>query len=174
MSVSGNVAPDIVKPVPDSEAPLIVSAAVPEELRVSVCLAGVFKATLPKGKLAALRVSVGVFSLVLVPVPLRVTVAVPLAELLVIAIWPLAAPAVVGSNWTDSEAVWPGLSVTGNAAPGIVNPVPDKVAALTVRGAVPDEVRVKVCRAGVFRATLPNARLAALTVRFGAVGDDVG
>jgi hypothetical protein len=80
----------------------------------------------------------------------------------------------VGSNLTDSEAAWPGFRVTGNVAPVTVNPVPDKVAALTVSGAEPDEVRVKVCMAGVFRATLPNARLAVLTVRFGAVGDDAG
>jgi hypothetical protein len=69
-----------VKPDPDSEAPLMVSAPLPEELRVRVCLAAVFKVTLPKDKLGALRLSVGV--LVLVPVPLRATVAVPLDELL--------------------------------------------------------------------------------------------
>lgn len=86
----------------------------------------------------------------------------------------MKAPALAGSNWTVREAVWPGFSVTGNVVPDIVKPVPDKVAELMVSGAVPAELNVRFCFAGVFKATLPNARLAELTVRVGAVGADDG
>jgi hypothetical protein len=64
--VSGNVAPDMVKPVPVSVAALMVTAAVPEEVRVTDCVVGVLSTTLPNDKLDALRLSVGV-----VPATLR-------------------------------------------------------------------------------------------------------
>ena len=48
-----------MKPAPVTVAPLMVTGAVPTELRVIVCVAGVFTATLPKAKLASLMLSVG-------------------------------------------------------------------------------------------------------------------
>jgi hypothetical protein len=60
-NVSGNVAPDTVKPVPVSVAALIVTGAVPEDVKVTDCsVAAVFTAALPKVRLVALMLSVGV------------------------------------------------------------------------------------------------------------------
>ena len=41
-------------------APLTVTAVVPEEIKVTVCVVGVFTATLPKERLDALRLRAGV------------------------------------------------------------------------------------------------------------------
>jgi hypothetical protein len=77
------------------------------------------------------------------PVPLSViTELAPVEELLAIDSWPVAAPETVGSNWTLSVAVCPGLSVSGKLNPLAEKPVPVIVAALIVTGAVPEEVRV--------------------------------
>jgi len=58
-SVTGKVAPETPKPVPLTVAELIVSAAVPLEVSVSDCAEGVFRFTLPKERLPALRVIAG-------------------------------------------------------------------------------------------------------------------
>ena len=101
-----------------------------------------------------------------VPVPLSVIVGFGFVPaLLVIAMDPVAAPAVVGSNVTCSTADCPGFSVTGKVAPVIVNPVPVRVAALIVSGDVPDEVRVTDWLVGVLRVTFPKARLFVLRLR---------
>jgi hypothetical protein len=57
-----------------------------------------------------------------------------------------------------------GLNVTGNVAPDIEKPVPDNVAEFTVTAAVPVDVSVNDCVAGVLSTTLPKARLVALTL----------
>ena len=85
--------------------------------------------------------------------------------MLVIAMDPVAAPDVVGSNVTCSTADCPGFSVTGKVAPVIVNPVPVSVAALIVSGDVPDEVRVTDWLVGVLSVTFPKARLFVLRLR---------
>src|ERR1700689_2945706 len=102
------------------------------------------------------------------PVPPRMTRAVPPPEeLLVMVSRPAAAPATVGSNCTLGVAVWVGFSVTGIAPPTSENPVPVTVAALTVTGAVPVDVNVTDCVAGMLSSTLPNARLVALMLSVG-------
>jgi hypothetical protein len=90
-------------------------------------------------------------------------------QLLVSATVPVAAPAAFGSNCTSSDDDCPGFRVTGNAAPGIVNPVPLTDPALMVMGAVPVEVIVTDCVAGVFRVTVPKATLLLPNVRVGVV-----
>jgi hypothetical protein len=57
--VSGNVPGVIVKPAPLTAAPLIVTGDVPVELTVTVCVVGVFTATLPKATLVTPILSVG-------------------------------------------------------------------------------------------------------------------
>jgi hypothetical protein len=57
--VTGNVAPDIVKPVPLSVPELIVTGPVPVEVNVTGSLVGVFNVTLPNAKLIGLTVNVG-------------------------------------------------------------------------------------------------------------------
>ena len=57
--VTGNVAPDIVKPVPLSAAELMVTGAVPVEVNVTGCVDAVFTVTSPNVRLAALTVNCG-------------------------------------------------------------------------------------------------------------------
>jgi hypothetical protein len=57
--VIGKVIPETVKPVPATVPALTVTAAVPVDDRVRVCVVGVFTFTVPKPMLPALKVSVG-------------------------------------------------------------------------------------------------------------------
>jgi hypothetical protein len=164
--VTGKVAADIVKPVPLSVAKLMVTGAVPVEVNVTGCVDAVFTVTLPNATLAGLIVNWGLAAAV--PVPLRLTTAVLLVdESLWIVNCPEAAPVTAGSNCTFSVTDWPEFKVSGNVAPDILNPVPVSGAELMVTGAVPVEVNVTGCVDGVFRVTLPNIRLTALTVNCG-------
>ena len=70
----------------------------------------------------------------------------------------------VGSKCTFSITDWLGLKVTGNAAPDMVKPVPVSATELIVTGAVPVDLNVTGCVDTVFTVTLPNVKLAALTV----------
>jgi hypothetical protein len=58
--VSGKVAPETVNPIPVTPAAAIVTAEVPVDESVNVCVVGVFTFTLPKPMLPALTPSVGV------------------------------------------------------------------------------------------------------------------
>ena len=100
--------------------------------------------------------------------PLRLIVDVPpVEELLVMVNSPVAATAVVGSNCTLTVVDCPAFKVTGNVPPDIVKPVPVTVAALTVTGAVPVDVKVTDCVDAVFTVTLPKATLVALILNVG-------
>ncbi len=57
--VRGKVAPETVKPLPLTAAALTVTAAVPVEDRVRVCVVAAFTFTLPKDKLDELMLRVG-------------------------------------------------------------------------------------------------------------------
>ena len=59
LRVSGNVAPETVKPGPATVPALMVTATVPVEDSVTVCVVAVFTFTLPKPMLPALTLSVG-------------------------------------------------------------------------------------------------------------------
>jgi len=54
----GKFAPETVKPVPVAPAPLIVRGALPVDLRITDCVIGAFKATLPKERLFVLQLMV--------------------------------------------------------------------------------------------------------------------
>jgi hypothetical protein len=56
--VRGKLAPETVKPVPATVAALTVTAAVPVEDRVNVCVVAVFAFTLPKARLEVLTLNV--------------------------------------------------------------------------------------------------------------------
>ena len=57
--VSGKVAPETVKPVPPAVTELMVKAAEPVEERVTDCVAGEFRLTLPKAMVVAFTLRVG-------------------------------------------------------------------------------------------------------------------
>jgi len=104
-----------------------------------------------------------------VPVPLSATMVVaPAEELLLNVNWPVVGPSLAGSNSRLNVTACPGSSVTGNAAPEVVNPAPVTDALLIVTGAVPLEVSVTDCGvAAVFTCTLPKAKVVALRVKVG-------
>src|SRR5260370_154500 len=101
---------------------------------VSDCIVAVFTVTLPKLRLAALTASCGLGAVVLVPFR-ATTVALPVDELLLIVICPVADPAVVGRNCTCNVIDCVGFSVTGKPPPTIVKPAPLLPPQLTVTGA---------------------------------------
>ena len=88
----------------------------------------------------------------------------PVDELLLIAICPLAAPGDVGLNCTCSVTDWVGFSVAGKLPPTIVKPAPVIAAEFTVTGEVPVDISVNDCVVDVFTVTLPKFRFAALAV----------
>jgi hypothetical protein len=60
LRVSGKLIPDMLKPAPVGVPALMVSGAVPEEVRVTDCgAAAVFTVTLPKARLPVLRLRAG-------------------------------------------------------------------------------------------------------------------
>jgi hypothetical protein len=74
----------MVNPAPVIEAELTVTGEAPVDVSVNVSVVAVLTATLPKLRLAALTVNCGFATM---PVPLRVTTAVPpVVELLLIVI----------------------------------------------------------------------------------------
>jgi hypothetical protein len=164
--VTGNVAPDILNPLPVIVPELIVTGAVPVEVRVTGCFDDVFTVTLANVRLAVLSVNCGLATGK--PVPPRLTTAVLLvAESLRIVNSPDVAPRVVGSNSTFNVNDWPGFNRSGNVTPDSVKPVPLNVAELTVTGAVPVEAKVTDCVDADPTVTLPNARLPVLTLSIG-------
>jgi hypothetical protein len=84
LRLTGNLAPDIVKPVPVSAAELIVTGAAPVDVNVTGCADAEPTVTSPKVRPAVLTINCGLATAaVWVPVPLRSTTAVLLvAELL--------------------------------------------------------------------------------------------
>jgi hypothetical protein len=97
LKVTGKVAPDTVKPVPVNVAELMVTGAVPVEVSVTGCVDATFSVTSPNIRLTALSVNCGLVAAV--PVPPRLTTAVPLVdESLWIVTWSVAAPMAVGWN----------------------------------------------------------------------------
>jgi hypothetical protein len=103
------------------------------------------------------------------PVPLRLIAIAPIEQLLANVTAPVAAPATVGSNCRFSVTLFPGFNVIGNEAPGMLNPVPVNAAELIVTAAVPLEVNVTDCVAGVFRLTAPKATLLLLRLSVAVV-----
>ena len=102
------------------------------------------------------------------PVPLRATVEVGLVvELLTTVTVPATEPLTVGAKVTGNARVWPGDKVFGNVTAPREKPVPLIERELMVAAAVPVEDKVSVDADDAPSTTLPNARLAALTVRFG-------
>jgi hypothetical protein len=58
-NVAGKAAPEIEKPAPVIVAPLMVTGAVPVEVKVKDCAVGVLTTTLPNARVLTLALSVG-------------------------------------------------------------------------------------------------------------------
>jgi hypothetical protein len=89
------------------------------------------------------------------PVPDRAIAAGEPGALLTTEMLPLAAPADAGAKVAVKDALLPALIVIGIVAPLMLNPVPETVACVTVRVALPEFVRVIVCGVLLPTATLP-------------------
>jgi hypothetical protein len=77
---------------------------------------------------------------------------------------PLAAPAVVGANFTENVVLCPVVKVTGKVRPLKLKPVPLALAAEMVRVDPPELVRVSERVVLLPSSTLPKARLVGLAV----------
>lgn len=92
--------------MPETDAELTVTAAVPDDVSVNDCVPEEFTATLPKLSVVALNDNCGVVAAAAAPVPLKDTVFVLLLdELLLIVSFPVADPVFVGANCTVSVSV---------------------------------------------------------------------
>jgi hypothetical protein len=89
------------------------------------------------------------------PVPDKAIAAGEPGALLTTEILPLAAPADVGAKVAVNEALLPALMLIGIVAPLMLNPVPEAVAWVTVRVALPEFVKVIVCGMLLPTATFP-------------------
>jgi len=155
------------KPEPETEPELIVTADEPVDDTVIDCVAELPTATLPKLKLVPPSDNCGFDA---VPVPLKDTVVeLPVDELLVIVSCPLADPAAVGLNVTDTVSDWFGFSVTGKVPATSVNAAPLIEIEFTVTGPVPEDVSVRDCVVELPTATLPKLRLVPLSANVGVV-----
>jgi hypothetical protein len=156
----------MAKPATVSAAEFTVTADVPVEVRINIIDFAVFTVSLPKLRLDALIASWGLGAVV--PVPLRGTETVlPVVELLLMMRFPVAAPAVVGLNWSCSVTDWLGARVSGKDSATMVKPAPVMAAEFTVTADVPVDVRVRVNNVAVLTVLLPKFRLDALTVSWG-------
>jgi hypothetical protein len=97
--VVGKVTPEMAKPLPARVAELIVRAAVPDEVRVSVVVEVVLTVTFPKLMEPALSVRLGLASAV--PVPVKETMDVlPEDALLETVMVPVEDPVLAGPKLT--------------------------------------------------------------------------
>jgi hypothetical protein len=168
LSVTGRLPPISVKPAPATAAEFTVTGDVPVDVRVSDWVVAVVTVTLPKLKLPTLTVSCGLTAAMLVPLN-ETKVVLPLDELVLMVIWPLAVPVAVGLNCTWSVIDCVGVSVAGKPPPTIEKPAPATAAEFTVTGDVPVDVRVSDWVVAVFTVTLPKLKLPTLTVNWGLV-----
>jgi hypothetical protein len=146
-----------LNPVPEGVALVMLSAPLPEFVRVTFCEALLPTATFPNGTLLGLIVSCGCDC---VPVPLRAIVSGDPGALLVIETLPVAAPEVVGANFAVNDVLAPALSVIGSVGiPLMLNPVPDTLAREIVTAAVPPFVKAIVCVLLLPTPTLPKLAL---------------
>ena len=113
------------KPVPDGVAAVMVRAAFPVLLKVTLCEPVLPTATLPKLTLAGLMVNCG---WACAPTPLRGIVSGDPGALLVSKIEPLSGPEPVGANLAVKVVLLPAAMVAGTVRPVMENPVPETVA----------------------------------------------
>jgi hypothetical protein len=169
-TVSGNVRPVRLKPVPASAACVTLRFAVPVFLIVSSWELLTPTVTLPKLALA------GVTEICCcTPVPLSAIVAGEFVALLTTLMFPAALPAVAGAKLTVRVKLCPAARVTAPEHPLTLNPAPLIAACEMVTLPVPLFVSVIVCEALLPTRALPKLRLLALAdsryVCAGGAGD---
>ena len=138
VSVTGRVSPLIEKAAPVTLACEIVTDVPPVFVNVSERFVLLPTCTLPNPRLLGLGDNVpGV-----TPVPESGMLRLGLPPLEVMVTLPLAAPPVVGANFTENDVLWPAFNVTGKLNPLRLYPAPLALAAEIVRLVPPVFVRV--------------------------------
>jgi hypothetical protein len=165
VSVSGSVKPLTLNPAPAAVTCEMTRSAVPLFLMFNICGAeAVPTFTLPNAMLVGVMAAKGA---PVTPVPLKDTGATATAELLEIAMEPVALPDPVGVNVAVPILDCPGVSVSGSTNPETLKPAPEAVTAETVRFAVPEFRRLRLWLLEAAVLTLPNAILVGETASTG-------
>jgi hypothetical protein len=159
VNVCGGVKPVVLNAAPETVAELMFTLAVPPFVSVTFTVLLLPVSWLPKLTLPGFAVR-----LPAVPVPVTGIEMFESVAVLVTAIVPVAAPAIVGANCAVNEALCPAAIVNGVATPVTLKPGPVAAIWLTVALVLPEFVKVTVCCPVLETATLPNARLPGFAV----------
>ncbi len=150
----------MVNPAPETLAWEMLMVAEPELVKVTVEEPEEPTLTLPKVTAPGLEVR-----LPCVPVALSGIASVELLALLLMAMEPEAAPAVVGANCAVKFTDWLAVSATGVESPEMLKPAPVVVTLEMVALALPELVSVMVCWPLLPTETLPKETVAGLAAR---------
>jgi hypothetical protein len=140
--VKGTVSPLMLNPAPLGLPADIVTLVAPVFVSVTVCGLELPTTTLLKAMLPGFASNV---EFAATPLPARLSVCGEFGAPSVNVMLPVTPPAVVGENCTLKDALWPAAIVAGRESPLIVIPLPEIVAAVTVRLAFPLFIRVTLC-----------------------------
>jgi len=163
-SVSGSAEAVAVNPAPLSLICEMVTLELPVFATVTLCVALVPVVRLPKLREVGLAVSCRTED---VPVPVSGTTSDELDELFTNVKLPVTLPAVAGVKPTLKLEEPPAATVSGTVRPVTLKPVPDSVAWVTLRLAVPGFLMVSDCVLATPTATLPKLTLEGVTEIWG-------
>ena len=155
--VTGGISPLVLNPAPVTVACEIVRLALPELVKVTVCVLLVPTRTFPKARLVGLTLKAGC-----TPLPESVMVAGEFVALLTTETLPVTLPAAVGANVTLRVAAWLAARVSGRVKPLPLNPAPETFTCEMVTLELPLFVSVTVCVLLVPTNTLPKLKLVGL------------
>lgn len=147
---------------------VIVSGPFPGFDTVTTCEVLLPTVALPKFRLAGLAV---IWGCAATPIPLRLTSIGEFGALLLIEIFPVALPPVVGANFAEKDALWPAAIVRGAERPLMLKPVPETLACEIEILADPELVKVMVEDPFEPTVTLPNPTVCGLTARLPCAPD---
>ena len=154
-SVTGNVSPLKLNPVPLADAAETVSALPPVLVNVSERLLLLPTCTLPNERLVGFADTVpGV-----TPVPDRGMLRLGFDPVEVMLMSPLATPAAMGANRAVNVVLCPAFNVIGTARPLRLKPLPAAVAAEMVRAVPPEFVSVPESDFELPVCTVPKLKL---------------
>ena len=166
--VNGRESPLMLNPVPVALAWEIVTLVLPVFVSVTVCGLDVPTTTPLKAMLPGFAINVEFAATAL---PAKLSVCGELGAPSVNTMLPVTPPDVAGVNCTLKDALWPDAIVAGSESPLIAIPLPEMVAAVTVRLAFPVFVRLTGCVALCPTVTFPKLTEAGVIARPGCIPD---
>lgn len=148
--VTGNERPDIETPAPEADTAEIVMLDEPEFVKRTLCVDSLPIFTSPKFTEGGVTVKSEAFE---TPVAAKATITGESGALLLIIIFPEAAPLAAAVNVVETFRLWPGVKTMGSTTDFIENPDPATEIPETVRDLVPVFVMARV-----FDALWPTVR----------------